>query len=190
MQFCARPNTKILALHSCELRQKQCAWNVAYVTSPDFGHSRYRSWPKSGLALMQIPARCIWRNAHDAVQIFTVMTLSSLDSDRKFQTKKFIGIKLAINFARSFLTLFWMSKLHEWLSIIRSTYVNIQYLPVVFINYTVVQTEVQWNFKSNFWSLYINFLSVIKILKLSITNKQSLHGYNSARLVHFSTYKS
>ena len=23
MQFCARPNTKILALHSCELRQKQ-----------------------------------------------------------------------------------------------------------------------------------------------------------------------
>ena len=38
-------------------------------------------------------------------------------SDRKFQTKKFIGIKLAINFARSFLTLFWMSKLHEWLSI-------------------------------------------------------------------------
>ena len=35
MRFCARPNTKILALHSCELRQKQCAWNVAYVTSPD-----------------------------------------------------------------------------------------------------------------------------------------------------------
>ena len=29
MQFCARPNTKILALHSCELRQKQCALNVA-----------------------------------------------------------------------------------------------------------------------------------------------------------------
>ena len=94
-------------------------------------------------------------------------------SDRKFQTKKFIGIKLAINFARSFLTLFRMSKLHEWLSIIRSTYVNIQYLPVVFINYTVVQTEVRWNFKSNFWSLYINFLSVIKILKLSITTLNS-----------------
>ena len=63
-----------------------------------------------------------------------------------------------------------MSKLHEWLSIIRSTYVNIQYLPVVFINYTVVQTEVQWNFKANFWSLLRNFLPISERQKLAITN--------------------
>ena len=67
-----------------------------------------------------------------------------------------------------------MSKLHEWLSIIRSTYVIIQYLPVVFINYTVVQTEVQWNFKSNFWSLYINFLTISERQKLSITSRKRL----------------
>ena len=40
-------------------------------------------------------------------------------------------------------------------------------------HYTIVQTEVQWNFKSNFWSLHRNFLPISERQKLAITDHRS-----------------